>query len=676
MATINSPEEILCQLKEKCDILYQKHRFKEIEEVYDKGLPLLFEKCSQSSDWYWCLATAYNNRGHSKYMQVAFDEALEDYNLAIKYHPMLAIAYYNRATIHYRLCQSYEVGEKIESLERAMSDFKKAIELEPENEEFGKGYASCKELLEDVKGDGNCSSKKNKAKESAINLKEISNKTLVKLLFSLDNGDKSTDKSEFFQQQNIRRVQEGMSAFMSFMKNENISEVREVLEARIKELYEYPFFKVPVEGANEAVRTKEQEILTLIKACKTFGVDYTKLKEKELQAQKLLFLSEAECQGSFLIYAENLRIIHVCDVMSEKLVYLMYEKVRCKEISMTLSDKLFSNKDLEPLKLKWKSLEVSLDKVEKVEGFKEALFFCIIRMLEMNDLHNRLYTNNFEELLQEVNASELDEGDTGKMEYIIDKLSTYPNACQPTGYCLVFCVTNEREGAESEIRKVKEVFEKSLGFTVKVVKNPTLEHLQECRDELEKFKYHFYDSLVFWFMSHGNKDEIKLGCGEFHKKNEVINSFCKLENFRKKPKLFFMCSCQGEGRIEVRKEGSIEVTIDGQNMGDNATQFADIPGSAYNITAVYYEMDRLIAHATLPDKYAFRMLEEGSIYVDTVCRLLEKYRGKNITTVLEKANNKVHQIIFSSKDNFEGKAKQACYYESTFQKTFIVPSVN
>ena len=63
----------------------------------------------------------------------------------------------------------------------------------------------------------------------------------------------------------------------------------------------------------------------------------------------------------------------------------------------------------------------------------------------------------------------------------------------------------------------------------------------------------------------------------------------------------------------------------------------------------------------------------GSVYVDTVCRLMEEYRGHNITQVLERAANTMHQILFSCNKKFPGKAKQACCYESTFQKTFRVP---
>ena len=53
------------------------------------------------------VAIAFNNRGHSRYMQVKFDEAVEDYNEAIKLNPKLSVSYYNRGTIFYRLGKIY-----------------------------------------------------------------------------------------------------------------------------------------------------------------------------------------------------------------------------------------------------------------------------------------------------------------------------------------------------------------------------------------------------------------------------------------------------------------------------------------------------------------------------------------------------------------------------------------
>lgn len=64
----------------------------------------------------------------------------------------------------------------------------------------------------------------------------------------------------------------------------------------------------------------------------------------------------------------------------------------------------------------------------------------------------------------------------------------------------------------------------------------------------------------------------------------------------------------------------------------------------------------------------------GSVFVDVVCAQLQESQGHNISEVLEAVCRIIHQIVFRSEENkFVGESKQACYYESTFQKTYIVP---
>ena len=49
------------------------------------------------------LADSLNSRGHIRYLWVDFDAAIEDYTAAIERNSGLAVAYYNRGQVHYRL---------------------------------------------------------------------------------------------------------------------------------------------------------------------------------------------------------------------------------------------------------------------------------------------------------------------------------------------------------------------------------------------------------------------------------------------------------------------------------------------------------------------------------------------------------------------------------------------
>ena len=50
-----------------------------------------------------------NNRGHLRYLNADFDEALEDYSEALKHDATLAEAYYNRGVIYYRIGEPKQI---------------------------------------------------------------------------------------------------------------------------------------------------------------------------------------------------------------------------------------------------------------------------------------------------------------------------------------------------------------------------------------------------------------------------------------------------------------------------------------------------------------------------------------------------------------------------------------
>ncbi|XP_049800770.1 uncharacterized protein LOC126235886 isoform X2 [Schistocerca nitens] len=114
-------------------------------------------------------ALAYNNRGHLRYLQVNFDGAIEDYDKAIANDPDLAVAYYNRGTVFYRLGSNINSARWIGSVskffllmnfsmtvfsldfcmcdvgkfEDALTDMEQAVRLEAKNGEFAEGLTAC-----------------------------------------------------------------------------------------------------------------------------------------------------------------------------------------------------------------------------------------------------------------------------------------------------------------------------------------------------------------------------------------------------------------------------------------------------------------------------------------------------------------------------------------------------
>lgn len=55
------------------------------------------------------------------------------------------------------------------------------------------------------------------------------------------------------------------------------------------------------------------------------------------------------------------------------------------------------------------------------------------------------------------------------------------------------------------------------------------------------------------------------------------------------------------------------MSMDGHDEGK--VPFSVLPEDCQNITAVYYQMDRLVASATLPQQYAFRLPNGGKMLI-------------------------------------------------------------
>lgn len=646
----------------------QLGRFNEAEQLYSMALNQLGSHVESSyTNLKQLLARIYNDRGQCRYKQVHFDEAVEDYTKAISLDPTLAAAYYNKGTIHYRLCaaRSQGTGERQALVQQAVEDFKEAVRLASDNQEFQEGLRNCKDMNQEIQGGGKCTPKK-RTHPGDIAWSSIPSDKLVKLLFLMDNGDKTSGATEKIREENIIAASEAMNALLSVLTDKDFSfkEVLVLLQGRVKVLAEYAFIMLPrdTKAADRALRKSDEDLLTLVEACQYLDIEFHKLDDKVKKVQEKLLITDEEMQGTFFIYAENLRMCKICDSLSPSLVCRMLEIMK-------------DDKDLN--KLFRNDLNISMEKVCTTEGLKEALFFYMIRLLEVHDKLNRVYTDNLESLLERLSEVVPSEEERCKVVRLADFLNIYPGECRPPGLCIVFCVTKDRPGAEGEINKVGKVFRESLGYTVEIVKNPNEATLKEWEMKLEKQKYRFYDSVVYWFMSHGTGEDIVLADGEGYNRDLAINNFSKILNFRKKPKIFFMASCRGKGAIPVECERGMTVAADGKNEG--TSPFSEIPDSCIDITVVYYEMDRLIANSTLPDQSSFRLdkgdeSSGGSLYVDIVCQMLKKHRGKSITEVLERVCNKMHQILFNCKDLVEGEVKQACNFESTLQKTFLVPS--
>lgn len=374
---------------------------------------------------------------------------------------------------------------------------------------------------------------------TVLNLENVPLGKMVKLLFLLDNGDKGTGMTDAYRKENAKAAQKAKETFLAILKSreEGHQQIVCMLQRRAKELRNYRSLILPsdTEAASlYSIRKPDEDLMILVTCCDFLNIEYHHLDDKIKEVQRKMELEKNEKEGNFFVYAENLLFNHICDCLTPDLVYRLFHLAVSRD--------------------GWKFLEgrnISIVQGEQLsqDGVKEALFFFIIRQMEEKMLLNRIYTDKLQGLFKELYE------DNGKnkdlvMPIPIQKLKNYPDECQPGGLCLIFCVKENREGADYEITKIKSVFEDGFKFTVKVEENPDQGILEYYhKEELLKTKYRFYDSLVIWFVSHGDEKDLILYGGEKYNREKFIDDFSLLSNFIKKPVIFFMATCRGNNPI-------------------------------------------------------------------------------------------------------------------------------
>lgn len=363
---------------------------------------------------------------------------------------------------------------------------------------------------------------------------------LVKLLFLLDTGDQGPGTTY------RREARQAKETFLAILRSreQGHQQIVSVLQRRAKDLQEFRSSRLPVNAEAASlycVRKEEEDLLVLAKCCDRLGVEYHHLEDKIKQVQDKMELEENEKEGNFFINAENLLMSDICDCLSPELVHKLF----CLAVSR------------DGWKF-WEGGDASVVQEEELteDGVKEALFFFIVRQMEEKMLLNRIYTDKLQGLLKELCE---DSGQSEVLNTIIQKLKNYPDKCQPPGLCLVFCVKERREGSDIEVTKIKSVFEDLFKFRVITEENPnlgTLEHYH--KKELLKPKYKFYDSLVIWFVSHGDEENLimtKEGKEESYNRESFIDDFSSVATFNMKPKIFFMGTCRGNTPISISNIG-------------------------------------------------------------------------------------------------------------------------
>lgn len=232
-----------------------------------------------------------------------------------------------------------------------------------------------------------------------------------------------------------------------------------------------------------------------------------------------------------------------------------------------------------------------------------------------------------------------------------DQMEYYPMTHNPRGRCLIINNEhfrtndfNDRPGTNMDKMAINRVFSR-LGFEVQTHDDLTEGEMLEVVHNLGRQSHLQADALVVCVLSHG-----EMGCVFGVDGNKVLLSSLtspftseQCRSLAGKPKLFFIQACQGKG---YQKGTPLPVNTGDREGQDQGTFEAD----AGPVRSIPTGADFLIGMATVEECKSFRNTTSGSIYIQELCKQLERAGDseQDILTVLTRVNNEVSKGVYLS----------------------------
>ncbi|NP_001129724.2 caspase 20, apoptosis-related cysteine peptidase isoform X1 [Danio rerio] len=247
----------------------------------------------------------------------------------------------------------------------------------------------------------------------------------------------------------------------------------------------------------------------------------------------------------------------------------------------------------------------------------------------------------------------------------VQKVSQYKITQNPRGICVIinnvdFTSMGERRGSDEDQNYLAKVF-RWLGFEVVAHRNKTAAEMKNILQALGRTVDG--DCFVCCVLSHGVEEGVCGTDGSLVSVDEIRNPFTGV-NCQKlvgKPKLFFIQACRGQ-----RKQLRVNAQADGPGDGESEME---VDGDDFDIT-IPSDTDFLIARSTTDGHVSYRKPDEGSWFIQSLCRNLEKHcpLGADILTILLSVNNEV---------SIQGlHSKQMPVHEVAMRMKLILPPVN
>ncbi|PAA56209.1 hypothetical protein BOX15_Mlig000705g2, partial [Macrostomum lignano] len=228
----------------------------------------------------------------------------------------------------------------------------------------------------------------------------------------------------------------------------------------------------------------------------------------------------------------------------------------------------------------------------------------------------------------------------------------YP-VTDPQGICLVININKYspsskfecRDGSELDVQRIRQLFER-LRFRVLVRQDLSVNGVLNCLHEVanNQAELQNHGCFVCFLMAHGTADSI-YGCDgrpleiKYLAARFQANICSGLEH---KPKIFFVQACRG-GRTEATGGAGAGSQLLSQVQPvstDSTSGPAPVKDSLFCPT----ESDFLFCYANTETGAAYREPHRGSIFIQTLCTVLEReYQREHLVDIMTQVNRRVKE---------------------------------
>ena len=188
----------------------------------------------------------------------------------------------------------------------------------------------------------------------------------------------------------------------------------------------------------------------------------------------------------------------------------------------------------------------------------------------------------------------------------------------------VFILFNSRFFSENEkdVLRLNDTLTK-LNFKVNIYVDKTADELKTCIKDMSENDYENVGCVLVFIMSHGDDYKIFGIDGEAVNLTDFLDPFESKKSLKGKPKLFFFNACRGKSYSSIHQD-----TLDQEEMNTQE-----------NIQLI----NEMIYTPNGPDfLYSFSDFENGSMFIQILCDMIEKYKStKHILDMLTCINKEM-----------------------------------